>query len=186
MFVSVLASVLVMAYAPADTTVSLGSVQRDLTGDGVPETLTLTGRGHTIDSLDLRFTITSAGRTVYEKRWSVTRVIGFDAGRRTLSAVEHRARLNELGSAFFAPAKFMSPDGFLAKLRASARGHIALIPEVIARDGGPQDSSQARLVWDGMQTAGITIFEFSAGGDAVTTIGWSRSDHRFYRLLECC
>jgi len=37
-----------------------------------------------------------------------------------------------------------------------------------------------------MQTAGITVFQFSLGGDNVTVIGWSATDQRFYGLLECC
>jgi len=183
---ALLATVLVMTHTTADTTVRLGTVERDLTGDGVPETLSLTGRDQTVDSVEVTFTITSSGRTVYERKWPMTRAVGFDAGRRLLSAAEHRTRLNELGRSFFADDKFMSPDRFLTKLRASAPRHIGLIPEVIARDLGPNNLSRARLVWEEMQTAGITVFEFSVGGDAVTCIGWSGSDHRFYHLLECC
>jgi len=48
------------------------------------------------------------------------------------------------------------------------------------------DSTRARRIWEEMQTAGITIFEFSPGGDAVMSIGWSATDKRFYNLLECC
>jgi len=80
----------------------------------------------------------------------------------------------------------MSPAEFLIRLRGSAPRHIDLIPDVIARDLHPSDRSRAQLIWDEMQAAGITLFEFSVGGDAVTTIGWSASDKRFYRLLECC
>jgi len=164
--------------------VQLGTVQRDLTGDGVPETLTLTGRGQTIDSLDVTFAITSSGRTLYETRWRVTRVVGYDAGRRTLSVAQHRQRLHELSGLFFAAEKFLSPDGFLTKWRAQARGRVAQIPEMIARQAG--DTARGRQVWDEMQRAGVTVFEFSSGGDGVAVIGWSTSDRRFYRLVECC
>ena len=184
MFASFLAVVLVCSPAAPDTTVTLGVVRRDLTGDGVPETLSLTGRGQTIDSLEVTFAITSSGRTLYETRWRVTRVVGFDAGRRVLSAAEHRARLKELSGAFFADPKFMSPDGFVTRWRAQAPGRVGEIPEVIVRETG--DSSSARRVWDEMRRAGITVFEFSTGGDGVTAIGWSATDQRFYRVLECC
>src|SRR5947199_7874391 len=101
MIATLLATVLATTPVLSDTTVRLGTVERDLTGDGVPETLSLTGRGQTVDSLEVTFTITSSGRTVYERKWPMTRAIGFDAGRRLLSAAEHRARLNEFGRSFF-------------------------------------------------------------------------------------
>lgn len=185
MLASILAVVFVFSPAAPDTTVDLGRVRRDLTGDGAPETLSLTGRGKTVDSLEVTFAITSSGRTLYETKWRMTRVVGFDAGRRTLSAAEHRARLNELSGLFFAAEKFMSPQAFLTKWRAQARGRVAQIPEFIVRDGGG-DTTRARQAWDEMQAAGITVFEFSTGGDGITPIAWSARDQRFYRLLECC
>jgi hypothetical protein len=139
-----------------------------------------------VDSLEVTFTITSSGRTVFETKWSETRAVGFDAGRRVLSAAEHRRRLSELGRDFFADVKFMSAEEFLTRLRRSAPRHIELVPDVIARDLGPSNRSRAQRIWDEMQAAGITLFEFSVGGDAVTTIGWSGTDERFYHLLECC
>jgi hypothetical protein len=84
-------ALLVFSTAVPDTTLNLGVVQRDLTADGVPETLSLVGRGKSTDSLEVTFSITSSGRTVYETRWRMTRVVGFDAGRRVLSAAEHRS-----------------------------------------------------------------------------------------------
>lgn len=57
-----------------DTTVVLGLVERDLTGDGEPETLRVVGVGATIDNLDASFTIESAGKTIY--RFKLTPQIG--------------------------------------------------------------------------------------------------------------
>jgi hypothetical protein len=186
MIALLLTLVLLAASGPSDTTVQFGIVERDLTGDGVPETLSLTGRGQTIDSLEMTFTIVSSGRTIYERKWSMTRAVGFDAGRRMLSSEEHRARLAEFGRWFFGDTKFMSPDQFLTKLGASPRSHVRLIPEVIASELDPADRSRAEMIWNQMQNSGITIFEFSVGGDAITAIGWSVTDQRFYRLLACC
>jgi len=186
MIATLLATVLASTPVLSDTMVRLGIVERDLTGDNVPEILSLTGRGQTVDSLEVTFTITSSGRTLFETKWSETRAVGFDAGRRVLSAAEHRRRLRELGRFFFADEKFMSPAEFLISLRGSAPRHIDLIPDVIARDLHRSDRSRAQLIWDEMQAGRITLFEFSVGGDAVTTIGWSASDQRFYHLLECC
>ena len=181
-----LATVLVVASLPADTTVRLGAVERDLTGDRIPEVLSLTGRGQTVDSLEVTFAITSSGRTLYERKWRMTRVVGFDAGRRVLSVAEHRARLREVGGSFFADSKFMSPEAFLSWLGRSARLRIALIPDVISRAMASPDSARARVIWESMQSSSITVFQFSPGGDAILTIGWSATDARFYNLLECC
>src|SRR5256885_1789251 len=122
MIATLLATVLASTPVLSDTVVRLGIVERDLTGDNVPEILSLTGRGQTVDSLEVTFTITSSGRTVFETKWSETRAVGSDAGRRVLSAAEHRRRLRQLGRFFFADEKFMSPAEFLISLRGSAPG----------------------------------------------------------------
>ena len=69
MLLSFLATLLVMSPTPTDTTVTISTVKRDLTGDGVPEVLSLTGTGPTIDSLNVTFTIKSSGRTLYSTTW---------------------------------------------------------------------------------------------------------------------
>ena len=48
--------------AVPETTIVLGRVERDLTGDGKPELLRLIGRGRTIDSLDVTLTIEANGK----------------------------------------------------------------------------------------------------------------------------
>jgi hypothetical protein len=50
----------------------------------------------------------------------------------------------------------------------------------------PADSIRAVATWNEIQESGVTLFEFSEGGDHVTAIGWSARDQRFYRLVECC
>jgi len=181
---SFLATLLVMSPTPTDTTVTISTVKRDLTGDGVPEVLSLTGTGPTIDSLNVTFTIESLGRRLYSTTWIQKRA-DF-GGPRRLSDREFRARLNEYASEFFEDSRFMSPEGFVSWLRSSARLHIPLIPDVISHQLTPRDSSRARMIWDQMRTAGITVFQFSLGGDNITVIGWSATDQRFYGLLECC
>ncbi len=184
MLIPFLAGALLVAPVSADTTIAFGIVTRDLTGDTTPEVITLTGVGQTIDDLTVSFTIRSSGHTLYTKTWHLTRA-RYDGGRRPTDA-EHRASLREYGKWFFDDSKFMSPERFVSELRSSARLHIPLIPEVISHQMTPRDSSRARMIWDQMQTAGITIFEFSPGGDLVMSIGWSATDERFYNLLECC
>ncbi len=183
MLLTLLTTILVIPLATRDTTVTFGVVKRDLTGDSIPEILTLSGTGDTIDSLEVTFTIQSSGRSRYSRTWGLTRA---SVDRRRISDAELRTRLTEYGRAFFADSKFMSPPRLLAWLQASARLHIPLIPDVIAGEMTPNNLQRARTIWEEMQAAGITVFEFSPGGDAITVIGWSATDYRFYNLLECC
>jgi hypothetical protein len=175
-----------------DSVLTLGRVERDLTGDGAPETVSLTGVRVTADRVDVTLKIQSSERTLYSLTWPVTRTVGYDRGRRRLSDSVWQAWLDDLGPFFFQPSKFMTPDGFVAMLGRNARLHIDQIPHVINRDrrrqqpDAPGDHSHAVTLWAEMQRAGVTVFEFSTGGDGVTAIAWSPSEQRFYRLLECC
>lgn len=170
----------------ADSVLTFGRVERDLTGDGMAESLSLTGTHTTPDRVDVTFSIQSSGRTLYSTKWSMSRMEGYDGPRRRLSDANWQKRLQELGGWFFGPSKFMTPDGFVAMLRKNARLHVDRIPDVIQSDGAQGDVTRAASLWAEMQTAGVTVFEFSTGGDGVTAIAWSPSDKRFYRLWECC
>ena len=184
-----LAGLLVLASTlQADTVVRLGSIERDLTGDGRPEIMQVIGKGRAIDSLDVTFSIESAGRVVFQMQLApLSRNAGIDSGRRSLYVAELRTRLNEFGPWFFDFRKFLRPDEFVDGLRRSGPGHAARIPDVIARDGGfPNDLPRAHAVWEEIQKNSVTVFQFSPGGDSVTAIAWSTRDRRFYRLLECC
>jgi hypothetical protein len=185
---SLLVTLIASVTVQSDTSVILGTVQRDLTGDGNSEILRLVGVGPTPDSLHVTFSIESSGRIIYQLALApLTRTVGFDAGRRRLSTAEHRQRLREFGSWFFDEPKFKQPSAFLRSLYDSAPLHVAEIPAVIARDGGfPSDSSRGAAIWSEIQQRGVPIFEFSPGGDAWFAVAWSERDGRFYRLVECC
>lgn len=114
-------------------------------------------------------------------------------GRRRLSASEHLVRLREFGGWFFGDAKFMSVPEFLDWLSRSAPRHVALVPEVIAREqrrdlalDSTDSVGRAATVWREIQDSDLTVFKFSPGGDLLTVIAWSARDQRFYELLECC
>ena len=176
--------VLTLSVIPPDTTVTFGVVTRDLTGDTIPEVLTLVGTGRTVDSLQVTFTITSSGRSLRSQSWRLGPA-SFDT-QRQISAAEYRTRLNEYGGWFFSETKFMSPRGFLSWLQAASRRRIPLIPVAIGRDLAPSDTVRARRIWAQMQSAAITVFQFSSGGDRIQVIGWSATERRFYDLVECC
>ena len=171
----------------ADSAIALGPAERDLTGDGKPETLRVVGVGSTTDNLEVTFTIESAGRTIYQFRLErLTRLVGLDGGRRVISTEQHRARLNEFERWFFAEGKFQQPAEFVASLAKIAPGRVAQIPDVIARDRDISDVRDGRVIWQEIQESRLTVFTFSPGGDAIVAIGWSRQAGRFYRLVECC
>ena len=184
-FASVLVP-LIMA-SQAGTTLVLGSVSRDLTGDDERELLRVVGVGPTIDNLAVTFTIEAAGKVVYRAELApLTRVVGFDAGRRIVSVEEHRARVEEFGRWFFAEQKFQRPGEFLESLRGSAPGRVAEILEVIARERPAADARDASAIAREILSSPTTIFTFSPGGDMLVAIGWSAQAKRFYRLMECC
>jgi hypothetical protein len=167
-------------------TVVLGQVERDITGDGEPETLRVVGIGPT-DNLDATFTIESAGKTLYRfKLQRLIRTVGVDARRQVLSEKQHSARLTEFQRWFFAEEKFQRPAEFVNSLRAMARLRVAEIPDVIARDKLPTDTRDGGEIWEEIQKSPVTVFTFSPGGDVLVAIGWSARAGRFYRLLECC
>lgn len=171
----------------SDVSQVLGVVVRDLTGDGRPETLRVVGVGRTIDNLDATLTIESAGRPVFRFTLApLTRTIGYDAGRRTVSVDEHQVRLKEFGQQFFATEKFQRPTQFVEGLRAMAPGRVAEIPDVIRRGRAPDETREASTIWEEILKSPVTIFTFSPGGDRIEAIGWSAQAGRFYRLLECC
>ena len=172
-------------HAARDTTVVLGRVERDLTGDGRPEVLSLIGVGRTIDSLTLTFSIEQPGRTLYRAAVKIPDRRTFEKEIRESLRMEYAEWLRDVGVSFFTNAHFKSPTDFVTTMRESLPEHIQEIPFVIAHDGGfPQDS--ARAVWSEIQKARLTVFEFSRGGDDATAIVWSPTNHRFYHLLSCC
>jgi hypothetical protein len=183
--IAILASIVVAA---SDTTIVLARLERDLTGDDAPEVLAVVAAGPSIDSLtNVQFTIEAAGRMLYQFRLApLTRTVGYDGGRRSISAQEHRARLRDFAGWFFAESKFQRPAAFVNFLRRSLRLHIPEIPAVMTRYRHARDSSDAATIWKEMQSSPVTIFTFSPGGDAIVSIGWSARTRSFYRLLECC
>ena len=187
MLMPLFAVLLAIGTAAPDTVVNLGTVRRDLTGDGVPEVLRLVGVGRTIDTLRVTFSIESAGQVLYADTFPITRVVREPGRRGRMSDTEYRSHLAGFGRSFFDARKFMTPAQFVAKLGQAAREHVAEIPHLIGpvrRAAG--DTTSGGTVWEEIQRAGVTVFEYSPGGDRVTAIVWSARDRTFYRILECC
>ena len=140
-----------------DTTVVLGLVERDLTGDGKPEILRVLGVGPTMDNLDATFTIASAGRTIYRFTLEpLSRTVGFDAGRQVITAEQQRARIAEFGRWFFAEEHFQRPADFVDGLRVMARSRVPDIPSVIARDRQASDTRNGSDIWEEILKSPVT------------------------------
>jgi hypothetical protein len=174
------------AGAARDTTITLGAVSRDLTADGRPEALTLIAKGRSIDSLNVTLTITSGGSVIYSmdmrpmtRRWY--------ARNWPSSRMTYQAWLKDYAKWFFGAEKFLSPSRFVAHLDSSSKQAVGEIPSTIARDGDfLSDTARGARIWSDIQRAGVVIFEFSPGYDAIVPIGWHQASNRFYRLMECC
>jgi hypothetical protein len=76
-------------------------------------------------------------------------------------------------------------DSLLA-LRHSLAEAERRLPNLLLRSASRADSMRAVHTWAEMRKAKVIVFEYSAGGDALTAIAWSPRDRRFYRLLDCC
>jgi hypothetical protein len=168
----------------AETNLLLGSIEKDLTGDGRPELLRVIGVRSKEDHVEATFSIEAFGQTIYQYKLApLTRTVGFDAGQRAISAEEYEKRLRDFGRWFFASEKFQSPSAFIARILPAMNAKIA---EVIERDRPASDSRSAREIWDEISQSPVTIFSFSPGGDRIEAIAWSVRAQRFYRLVECC
>jgi hypothetical protein len=171
----------------SDTTITLAAVNRDVTGDGIPELLTLVGVGPSVDSLNLTFTITAAGQTIYSARLHPISRRTYERRIQPYLRWTYEAWLKDRGASFFDTRKFATPIQWVAELRRSARHHVDLIPSVIGRDGGfARDSIRSAAIWSDIQRAGVTIFSYSPGGDVTSAIAWHPRTNRFYQLIECC
>jgi len=170
-----------------NTTVVLGHAERDLTGDGKPEILRVVGVGPTIDDLSVTFTIESRGRTIYRfDMGRMTRTVGYGTSRQVLSPQQHRDRIKQFGAVFFDKRKFEPPAEFIKSLRRMSESAVGEIPYVIERDRDVSDAVAGSVIWQEIQSAPVTIFWFSPGGDRIEAIGWNARAGRFYPLLECC
>jgi hypothetical protein len=175
------------AFATSDTTIVLGSATRDLTGDHTPDTLTLRGVGPSADSLNLRLTIKSGTRIIFDVQLHPISRMHYEREIRPYLRLTYEEWLKDLGQSFFSDRKFLTPAAFVTQMKASAPGHVPLIPQVIARAGGFEaDTARAMTIWSEIQRSDVVIFEYSPGGDVITAIAWSKRDRRFYDLIQCC
>lgn len=186
MFAPTALSLLAAVSISTDTTFVLGRVERDLTGDSIPEVLTLVAVGKTLDSLNVTLTIESSGAVLFRLNLAPLTRRTFDAERRRLPEREYRARINGYSGWFFGEEKFLAPAAYVAQMRRNSRRRVDSIPSVISRDRAPGESRSGAQIWEEILASPVTVFSFSPGGDRIMALGWSRTSRRFYQLIECC
>lgn len=185
------------------------AIQRDMTGDGIPEVLQLTARGTRIDSLNVRFEIASRDRVLFEAEWNTRGHFNWD--RRTHSDAEVRLGTEAALESFFESRRFTEIGDFQSPMREPEDVPLAVInrqqryasildslviqgedsPEarqaaIQGRYAPPYESPRSKATWQAMLDRRVLVFAFSPGGDSVQTIAWSPLDQRFYELMECC
>ena len=159
-----------------DTVVLFAQVARDLTGDGRPEVLKLTGTGPTIYNLRPVLTIEDAGQVIFTDHFGpVTRRVGFDGSIELRSEAEHRQFLLEYGGWIFDPAKFSSPAEFRRQMRSNYAHDPPDIPPLVNRE-----------TWGEIASSNAVVFSYSRGGDNAEAIVWVQSRKTFVRLIDCC
>lgn len=177
----VTALVLVPLVAPAQSVWYEKATERDLTGDGRPETLLLRALGSAPDSLIIRFTIEGTGGTLYRAQWLSSWYFFYypeplDSIPRETVERTVRRHLEE----------FLSPDKF-----RRVRDEPGLTPE--ERELGDAYAldyyagrARADSILQEMLDRNVPTFTYFSGYELIRTIAWSPSKGRFYVILECC
>lgn len=171
-----------------DTTVVLARHAVDLTGDGHDEVIEVIGSGGSIDSLGVQLTIRTGGDVLYtDTLKSLTRTVGFDAGRRVLSRDDHLKRFAGLQEFYFSADRFSTPRAFLEHLHRSTPRRIELIPHEIEGSLGRRLAPRTgERIWSEIMRDMVPVFTYAVGGDGILAVAWSSSERRFVQVWGCC
>ncbi|MEO6527260.1 MAG: hypothetical protein ABIP93_11590 [Gemmatimonadaceae bacterium] len=189
------------------------TASRDLTGDGVPERLTITARGARFDSLAIELQILDgrAGSRLYLARWSSRDYFKYDTpggGPDSVAALERitRRHIDRLltDSAFVTPRMTLR-DGSTETVDTSVVRYALLerdwrrthgladtmsIPqeaeEQLGRERVSTAEEQARTAAVATELRGRPTFTYYAGGELTNTIAWSDRERAFVRVFSCC
>jgi hypothetical protein len=185
---------------------------RDLTGDGVPERLSVRATGSQLDSLDIRLDIRD-GKTnapLYVAAWRSADYFKYESsGAKPDSAARERITRRNLArvlndSAFVGP-RMTLPNGKTETVDAEAvRYHLAElawrrahgIPDTaptpreaevqLGQQTMVSDSAKAHAAAIAAEVRGRPSFTYYQGGELTYTIAWSDREHAFVRIFSCC
>ena len=200
--------------AVADSVWYRALVERDVTGDGVPDTLILQASGKRVDSLQITFDIRSQGRRLYHEHWLSTWYFQYDAPVDSIPESVKRDRVFRHLREFFQPQRYgalntvgagkpWSQDddddprttiAFSLKYEEAfdslTRAHVdSQAAESRARKyarTAAVDTQKISRAWEAMVRQRPVTFTFFSGGEYTRTIAWSEVLKRFVIVFSCC
>ncbi|HUF28694.1 MAG TPA: hypothetical protein VMM18_17065 [Gemmatimonadaceae bacterium] len=194
--------------AAADSIRIRHALERDLTGDGIPERLEVLATGPAYDSLDIRLTIRSLTDTLlYAARWRSALYFVYDDRTRIRDSVIAERVREHLSDVLAANAFHRGPPVLWQSERERNREVRESIRYSVAEDiwrerhGVPVGDTlphQALAEIAAMQPPNERVdalvrelrdrpaFAYFAGGEATYHIAWSPSERKFHVLFSCC
>ena len=188
---------------------------RDLTGDGVPDTLILLAAGARIDSLRITFDIRSQGRRLYHETWLSTWYFQYDAPIDSIAEPVKRTRVFHHLREFFRAENYAvldtagagkpwkpteGDDDPRSTIAFNVRyEHVldSLTQAHVAQDSAeslvrryaltaPIDTQYIVRAWQDLVRRRPMTFTFFSGGEDTRTIVWSAIVRRFVVVFSCC
>jgi hypothetical protein len=180
----------------------------DLTGDGAAEQLTVSASGPSVDALDVRLEIRTAGDSLlYVARWNSSAYLKYLHGDSVTPELRDREIKKQLravlaDSAFGAgPTRIPSADPAAAAALRDAieydlrehdwrAAHAVADTSPLPREGyqGVEHTKVSAAVVDSLvgELGAARSFRYFKGGEETYAIAWSPTQHRFLRVFACC
>ena len=188
---------------------------RDLTGDGVLDSLILQATGTRVDSLSITFDIRSRGSRLYHETWLSTWYFQYDAPIDSIGEPAKRVQVFKHLREFFRSLSYgvldtlgtgkpwrpseddRDPRGTIAFNLKYERAFDSLThahvnvdsAEARARNyawSAPVDTQQILRAWRELARVRPTTFTFFSGGEYTRTIVWSAVVQKFVVVWSCC
>ncbi len=203
------------AVLPKDSVWYRATHLRDLTGDGIADTLILQAAGRRVDSLTVTILIRSRGHRIYRETWFSTWYFQYDAPIDSIDESVKRERVFRHLREFFDAQSFGSLDtagttglwrptdshsdprseiAFYLKydraLDSLTRAHMdSQTATSHARKyawRAAVDTGEVLRAWREMVRKRPVTFTIFAGGENTHTIAWSEHLRRFVVVSACC
>jgi hypothetical protein len=190
--VLLLAPSLLAQQRPPGPTWYTQSILRDLTGDGVPDSLVLLAIGTKAESLKVVFEVFVNHRLVLEDRWSSAAYFAYLTPIDTIPVSSRGQIVRDELRGFFLPNRFRTVDTTTAPTREDPRQTMARHFEVGRRSSTYQRSPLAdttvsvEQIWAELKERRPPTFRLFEGGEDSRWIAWSEKAHRFVVTDGCC
>jgi hypothetical protein len=180
----------------AEQFLPLATAHRDMTGDGVEETLRLVGWGDPSGHLWATFSIESAGGILYEDEFELSRTAGFEPGDRGLGDEEWGRRVDWHSAHFFDEEQFWTWRQFRERRGPPTWGGgpppfelietqkaLAAARKPRPLEVGGSDRARAIEEWNRVVASGVPLFFYAPPGSRAAGLVWSREHQRFFDIL---